>query len=70
MEPTNARPVPRSDAERLKDDRLNEEFHALLQEAAEKREERQRVHSLQDEAAARQESHELLSLALAGGRRL
>jgi hypothetical protein len=45
------------------DERLNEEFHALLREAAEKREGRARVQSTEDAVAARQESVDLLALA-------
>jgi hypothetical protein len=53
---------------RVVDDRRNEACHALLREAAEKRDERQRVHSFEDAAAAKLESHDLLSLALAQAR--
>jgi hypothetical protein len=45
--------------------RVNEEYQTLLRDAAEKREERQRVHSLQDADAARQEILDLLSLSRA-----
>jgi len=55
---------------RITDDEANEEFHALLREAAEKREGRERVHSSEDAAAARKESDDLLTLALGVGRRL
>jgi hypothetical protein len=58
----------RSDADLLNDDLLNDEFHALLRDAAEKREGRALVQSAEDTAAARQESSELL--ALARGRRI
>jgi uncharacterized membrane protein len=44
-------------------DRLNEEFHRLLREAAEQREQRALIQSTQDAAAARRESADLLSLA-------
>jgi hypothetical protein len=72
MTPTSsersARPAPsqarrRPDDDRKNEDRLNEAFHTLLRDAAEKREERQRAQSLADNAAAKQESHDLLSLA-------
>ena len=45
------------------DDRLNEKFHTLLRDAAEKREGRARIHSSEDAAAARQESADLIGLA-------
>ena len=45
------------------DERINDEFHALLRDAAEKREGRTRVHSSEDDAAAKQESSDLLALA-------
>ena len=45
------------------DERLNDEFHALLRDAADKREGRTRVHSSEDDAAAKQESTDLLALA-------
>ena len=45
------------------DDRLNEEFHTLLRDAAEKREGRARIRSSEDAAAARQESADLIGLA-------
>lgn len=51
-------------ARRVVDDPMNDAFHALLREAAEKREARQRVHSNEEAAAARQESDDLLALAL------
>ena len=44
-------------------DLINEQFHALLREAAERREERALVKSTQDAAAAKQESADLLALA-------
>ena len=50
---------PRSEA----DDQLNEQFHALLRDAADKREGRTRVHSSEDADAARKESADLLALA-------
>jgi hypothetical protein len=45
------------------DNELNERFHALLRDAAEKREERALAQSTQNEAAARQESADLMALA-------
>jgi hypothetical protein len=45
------------------DEHLNERFHTLLREAAELREGRALVQSSADDAAARQESAELLALA-------
>ena len=50
------------------DDEMNAEFHALLRDAAEAREGRERVHSAADFAAARQESDDLLALARGGAR--
>jgi hypothetical protein len=47
------------------DERLNEEFHTLLRDAAEKREGRALVQSTEDAAAAKQESADLLALARA-----
>ena len=44
-------------------DLINEQFHALLREAAERREERALMKSTQDAAAAKQESADLLALA-------
>lgn len=44
-------------------ERLNDQFHTLLREAAEKREGRARVQSTEDAVAARQESADLLALA-------
>jgi len=44
-------------------DRLNDEFHNLLREAAEKREARALAQSIEESAAARQESADLLALA-------
>jgi hypothetical protein len=42
---------------------MNEEFHTLLRDAAEKREARAHAQLVEDEAAARQESADLLALA-------
>jgi hypothetical protein len=53
----------------MNEDRLNEAAHAILREAADRRAERERVRSTQDEAEARQASGDLLSLARASGRR-
>jgi hypothetical protein len=50
---------PRSEAT----DELNEQFHTLLREAAEKREERALVQSTANAVAAKQESADLLALA-------
>ncbi len=44
-------------------ERMNEEFHILLRDAAEKREARAHAQLVEDEAAARQESADLLALA-------
>jgi hypothetical protein len=52
-------PAPRSEA----NDELNERFHTLLREAAEKREERALVQSTANGVAAEQESADLLALA-------
>jgi hypothetical protein len=49
----------RSEADEL----LNDKFHALLRDAADKREGRTQVHSAEDEEAAKQESADLLALA-------
>jgi hypothetical protein len=57
--------APRSEA----NDELNEQFHTLLREAAEKREERALVQATANAAAARQESADLLALARTQGRR-
>lgn len=56
---------PRSDA----NDELNEQFHTLLREAAEKREERALVQSTANAVAAEQESADLLALARSQGLR-
>jgi hypothetical protein len=53
-----------SDDERLNEE-LNEQFHTLLREAAEKREGRARSQSTEDAAAAKQESADLLALGRA-----
>ena len=45
------------------DDQLNEKFHSLLREAAEKREGRARTQSTADAVAAKQESADLIGLA-------
>jgi hypothetical protein len=45
------------------DEHLNEQFHTLLREAAEKREGRALIESTEDAAAARRESADLLALA-------
>ena len=45
------------------EDQLNEEFHALLREAADKREGRARVQSREDAVAAAEESMALFALA-------
>jgi hypothetical protein len=55
----------RSDA----NDELNEQFHTLLREAADKREERAIAQSTADAAAAKQESADLLTLARIQGLR-
>jgi hypothetical protein len=55
----------RSDDEqrRSDDERLNDQFHTLLREAAEKREGRAVSRSTEDAVAAKQESADLLALA-------
>ena len=45
------------------DDQLNEKFHTLLREAAEKREGRAHTQRTEDDAAARKESADLIGLA-------
>ncbi|MFI5260047.1 MAG: hypothetical protein ACHQ01_10640 [Candidatus Limnocylindrales bacterium] len=45
------------------DDQLNQQFHTLLRDAADKREGRTRVHSSEDAVAAQKESADLLALA-------
>ena len=55
----------RSDA----NDELNEQFHTLLREAADKREERAIAQSTADAVAAKQESADLLTLARTQGLR-
>ena len=55
----------RSDA----NDELNEQFHTLLREAADKREERAIAQSTADVVAAKQESADLLTLARSQGLR-
>jgi len=54
-----ARPAGRDSSSEA---RVNKAFQTLLREAAEKREERQRVHSREDAAAAKQEILDLLVL--------
>ena len=49
------------------DDVLNEQFHTLLRDAAEKREARALAQSTEDTAAAKQESADLLELARGQG---
>ena len=51
------------------DDRLNEKFHTLLREAADKREGRARTQSTADAVAAQQESADLIGLARSQGAR-
>jgi hypothetical protein len=51
------------------DDQLNEKFHSLLREAAEKREGRARAESTADAIAAEQESADLIGLARSQGTR-
>jgi cytochrome c-type biogenesis protein CcmH/NrfG len=53
----------RPDVARASDDQFNEAFHAILREAAERREVRRRLNVQQDTAEARQAWQELLSLA-------
>jgi hypothetical protein len=56
------------DARAEADREINEQFHALLREAAEKRDGRSRVHSSEDAVAAKEESADLLQLARQIGR--
>jgi hypothetical protein len=51
------------DARAEADREINEQFHALLRDAAEKRDGRSRVHSSEDALEAKQESADLLALA-------
>jgi hypothetical protein len=51
------------DARAEADREINEQFHALLRDAAEKREGRSRIQSSEDAAEAKQESADLLALA-------
>ncbi|MGD0122665.1 MAG: hypothetical protein ABSC46_08910 [Candidatus Limnocylindrales bacterium] len=53
----------RSSRDTAGEDLLNEEFHALLREAANKREGRARVQSTEDAVAAAEESRALFALA-------
>jgi uncharacterized protein YecT (DUF1311 family) len=59
--PTSKPARPAADVE------LNEQFHALLRDAAEKREERALILATEDEAAARRERADLLALARGQG---
>jgi hypothetical protein len=59
----------RTDRHGPDDDRLNEEFHSLLREAAEKREGRARTQSTADAIAAEKESADLIGLARSQGTR-
>lgn len=66
MTRTKAKAIPqRSDA----NDELNEQFHTLLREAAEKREERAIAQATADAVAAKQESADLLALGRSQGLR-
>ena len=69
MTARHAQAVRRPVADRPNDDRLNEAFQAILREAADKREVRQRRNSRQDLAEARQAWEDLMSLARATDRR-
>ncbi len=60
MTRTKSGPTNRRDGD---DERLNEEFHTLLRDAAEKREGRALIQSTEDAVAAKQESADLLALA-------
>jgi hypothetical protein len=53
----------RSSRDTSAEDQLNEEFHTLLREAADKREGRARVQSREDAVAAAEESMALFALA-------
>ena len=55
-------------SKRVVDDPKNEAFNTVLREAAEKREVRLRLNSIEEAAAAKQESADLLALALDGSR--
>jgi hypothetical protein len=57
----------RTNREDSDDDRMNEKFHTLLREAAEKREGRARTQSAADAVADKQESADLISLARSRG---
>jgi hypothetical protein len=65
----DARTARRPDADRPNDDQLNDAFHTILREAADRRERRQRRNLRQDTAEARQAWEDLLSLARATGPR-
>jgi hypothetical protein len=56
----------RTPAQQAGDDRLNDRFHALLREAAEKREGRELIHTSANQAEAKAESADLLALARSG----
>ena len=59
MKPTIEYPVRK----RRVDDQMNEEFHALLRQAADERELRQRTLATEETAAAARESRAFLTLA-------
>ena len=57
----------RTNREGNDDARTNEKFHAVLREAADKREGRARAQSAADAVAAKQESADLIGLARSQG---
>jgi septal ring factor EnvC (AmiA/AmiB activator) len=65
MVPTSTNPA---DARAADNERLNDQFHTLLREAADKREGRARNEATEDAAASKRESANLLALARSQGR--
>jgi hypothetical protein len=55
-------------ASRVVDDEMNEVFHLLLRQAAEKREKRQRTQAREETMAAKREFGDFLALARGGAR--
>jgi hypothetical protein len=56
----------RTAEQRVGDELINDQFHALLRDAAEKREGRELAHVTQNQAEARRASEGLLALARGG----
>jgi hypothetical protein len=56
----------RTPSQRAGDERLNDQFHTLLREAAEKREGLDLIYTTRNQAEAKQESADLLALARSG----